>query len=35
MKSMKRVLAFLGSGFFMLQVGGCPITDMLGGVLGG
>lgn len=34
MKSMKRVLAFLGSGLCLLA-GGCPISDILGGVLGG
>jgi hypothetical protein len=35
MKSIKRVLAFLATGMCMLQVGGCPLTDILGGVLGG
>jgi len=35
MKSIKRVFAFLGSGICMLQVGGCPITDLFGGLLGG
>ena len=34
MKSLKRVLALLGGGLCVLA-GGCPITDMFGGLLGG
>jgi len=34
MKSIKRVLAFLGAGMCLLA-GGCPLTDIFSGVLGG
>jgi len=34
MKSIKRVLAFLGCGMCLLAAG-CPLTDVFSGVLGG
>lgn len=35
MKLKRRLIALLGAGMFALQVGGCPLTDLFGGLLGG
>jgi hypothetical protein len=35
-KTMRKLWALVGAaGLCVLQVGGCPLTDVLGGVLGG
>jgi hypothetical protein len=35
MKTAHKLMAFLTAGVLALQVGGCAVTDILGGVLGG
>lgn len=34
MKVVARAVTLLAGGMFMLQFGGCSLTDILGGVLG-
>ncbi len=35
MKMRHKLMALLTAGMFALQAGGCAVTDILGGVLGG
>ncbi len=35
MKIKRKLIALLSAGMFALQVGGCPLTDLFGGILGG
>lgn len=35
LKLIQRMVAGIGTGMFMLQLGGCSITDLFGGIMGG